>query len=221
MKLRDYQAEGRDRLRDTYRNGKKAPLFVMPTGAGKTALMAEIAKGIAERGKPACILVHRAELIRQTSRALDRIGVEHGIIAPRYSPHRAAVQVASVQTLIRRLHKHHFDFLFIDEAHHATAGSWRKIVDAFPNAKRLGVTATPCRLDGTALKDVFDEMVEGPTISDLIARGYLTRPSVYAPQVAASFDKVHLSKGDFDAKEVETIMRSPSITGDAVAQYRR
>jgi superfamily II DNA or RNA helicase len=131
------------------------------------------------------------------------------------------VQVASVQTLVRRLDDFRPDLIVIDEAHHGTAGSWRKVIDHNPQALVLGVTATPERLDGKGLGEVFDDLLRGPEVSWLIDNGHLSRPKYYAPpQVAETPSKVN-SSGDFSKKELDAIMNKKSITGDAVEHYRR
>lgn len=157
------------------------------------------------------------------------MGVPHGMIAPGHNMSAHPVQVASVQTLIRRLQKfpmhYQFDLIVVDEAHHATAGSWRKVIELLPNAKLLGVTATPIRSDGQGLGaeagGVFDAMVEGPTMADLIELGYLVRPVVYAPPTALDLTGVRKRGGDWDAQQVAERMDKPVITGSAVGHYRK
>jgi DNA repair protein RadD len=164
MQLRGYQQQAIDDLRDAYRSGKRAPLLAAPTGMGKTVILATIAAQAAARGRQVLILVHRRELIRQTSSKLQWVGLEHGVIAAGMPATQQAVQVASVQTLVRRLPSMAWQpsLVIIDEAHHAAAGSWRRILDQWPDAYRLGVTATPCRLDGRGLSEAFDQLVLGP-----------------------------------------------------------
>lgn len=227
LKLRDYQADAVQAIRASYLSKKKAPLLVLPTGGGKTVVFSYIAATTASRGKRALILVHRVELLRQTSAALDKSGVRHGLINPKYTPDPLApVQVASVQTLIKRLHKFQVpDLIVIDEAHHATAGTWKKIIDHYPTAHVLGVTATPCRSDGTGLGKeaggVFDDLVMGPQVPELIARGFLVRPIIYAPATRIDLSGVKTSRGDYDKEELAKVMDKPTITGDAVSHYRK
>lgn len=168
-----------------------------------------------------CILVHRQELQLQASRSLSAMGVAHGLIAPGHNRTTHPVQVASVQTLIRRRERPRFDLIIIDEAHHAVAGTWRKILDLYPAAKVLGVTATPCRTDGAGLDDVFDHMVVGPSTASLIDMGFLVRPVVYAPPTAVDLSGVRKRGGDYDQRDVAERMDKPAITGDAVGHYRR
>ena len=148
--LRTYQTRAISDLRIAYRQGARAPLLVLPTGAGKTVVFAEIVRAASERGRRVLVLVHRRELILQASAKLQLAGVEHGIIAAGFDSSNNPVQVASVQTLVRRLPRIDWqpDLIVIDEAHHAAAGStWARIINHWPDAYRLGVTATPCRLE--------------------------------------------------------------------------
>lgn len=225
--LRPYQNDAVAGVRESYIKGKKAPLLVAPTGSGKTVIFSYIAATTSARGKRVLILVHRVELLRQTSAKLNEAGVDHGLISPKFTPKfHAAVQVASVQTLIKRLDKiQPPDLIIIDEAHHAIAGSWRTVVNHFPNARVLGVTATPCRGDGTGLGiecgGVFDDLVMGPQIYDLIDMGFLVKPIIYAPKEKLDLSHIRTVRGDYDIKQVSDLVDKPTITGDAVKHYMR
>lgn len=190
---------------------------------GKTFTFTYVGQSAVARGNRVLILVHRQELLMQASRSLTAMGVRHGLIAAGKPRNNEPVQVASVQTLIRRLGTHplHFDLIIVDEAHHAIAGSWRKVIDAFPRAKVLGVTATPVRSDGKGLADVFDTMVTGPTVQQLIDMGFLVRPVVYAPPTALDLTGVRRRMGDFDKAELDRRVDKPTITGSAVEHYRK
>jgi superfamily II DNA or RNA helicase len=137
------------------------------------------------------------------------------------------VQIASVQTLVRRLGKIRIDprLIIIDEAHHSRAGSWAEIIRHYPAANLLGVTATPVRLDGsglgTATGGFFDCMVEGPTVAQLITMGYLARPIVYAPPIGADFAALHTRAGDYVQEELAAAVDKPTITGCAIDHYKR
>lgn len=114
-------------------------------------LFSHVARGAMGKGKRVCVLVHRRELLHQASRKLAEFAAPHGLIAPNYPMTSDLVQVASVQTLVRRLGRvPPVDLLVIDEAHHSVAGSWRAVLEAMPEAKVLGVTATPERLNARA-----------------------------------------------------------------------
>jgi DNA repair protein RadD len=225
--LRDYQSKAVAQLRENYGKGKRAPLFVLPTGGGKTYVFCYIAQRLTAKSKRAVILTHRQELIQQSSRSLHNMNVPHGTIAPGYKYRRDPIAVASVQTLIRRLPDpdYNFDLVIVDEAHHAVAGTWRKILSHFPNARILGVTATPIRADGKGLGvnsgGIFDSLVEGPTIKQLIAQEHLVQPVVYAPPNRIDLKHVRMRGGDYNSRDLEGELDKPTITGDAVAHYAR
>jgi len=227
MQLYDYQKTGIENIRNAYKKGKKSPLYVLPTGGGKTFTFSYIAKNAANKGKTVLILVHRVELLRQTSKSLKKIGSKHGLINPKFTPDKTAnIQIASVQTLVNRLDKiTPPDLIIIDECHHSLAGSWRKVIDFFENAKILGVTATPCRGDGRGLGTiaggVFDCLIEGPQIYELIDRGFLTPAKVYAPKSNIDLSGVRKSMGDYNKKDLNDVMDKPTITGDAVKHYQK
>ena len=222
IRLRDYQLDLVDGVRGSYRSGKRSPLVVSPTGSGKTVLFAYIAQGTSAKGNSVVILVHRQELVDQTCRTLRAFGVDHGVIAAGRTPDRShAVQVASVQTYVRRLDSFKPALIIADEAHHATAGSWRKVINHHPQARVLGVTATPQRLDGKGLKDVFDDLIRGPEVADLIEGGHLAPPVYFAPPVVADLSHIGTRGGDFAQDELAAEMDRPTITGDAVEHYSR
>ena len=216
-----YQTRAISDLRIAYRQGARAPLLVLPTGAGKTVVFAEIVRTASGRGRRALVLVHRRELILQASAKLRLAGVEHGIIAAGFNLSSNPVQVASVQTLVRRLPQIDWqpDLIVIDEAHHAAAGSWERVLNHWPNAYRLGVTATPCRLDGRGLSDAFDHLVHGPSVADLIECKFLTPARIFAPPVVADLSTVRTRAGDYATDQAATAMDRPSVTGDRSEEH--
>jgi DNA repair protein RadD len=224
IKLRDYQEPGVDGVAQSFKKGKKAPLFVMATGGGKTFCFAFITRGAMKKGKRVMILVHRSELVDQSSESLSELGVAHGLIAAKRTPDRShRVQVASVQTLINRFADFDPpDLIITDEAHHAVAGSWAKVRQFYPKAKNLGVTATPERLDGKGLGDVFDDMVLGPQAGELIESGWLSQPLYYLIPSDADYSQVERgSNGDLNKVQLAAAIGNSSIFGCAVAQYSK
>lgn len=223
IKLRPYQTDIIDSVRSSYKGGHQRVLVVAPTGSGKTVMFCDVAQKARMNGKRTIVLVHRQELIDQTSRTLTGFDVPHGVIAAgRSSDGSELIQIASVQTLIRRIDRiEKPDLIVIDEAHHAIAGSWRKVVERFSDARVLGVTATPERLDGKGLSDVFEDLLRGPEVRDLIRDGFLTAPVYYAPPGDIDMASVQLRRGDYDQRGLESVMDAPKITGDAVDHYRR
>jgi DNA repair protein RadD len=219
--LRPYQDQGVADIRAAYGAGAQSVLYTLPTGGGKTIVFSFIAKAAAAKRKRTAILVHRDALLSQASRTLSACGVPHGLIAPGHHPTRDLVQVASVQTLVRRLNRYDFDLLVIDEAHHATAGSWHKTIAAYPLAHVLGVTATPARLDGRGLAEIFEAMVLGPSIQELIAAGHLVRPIVYGSRERLELARLAVRGGDYARGQLAATMDSTRITGNAIADYQK
>ncbi len=229
--LFDYQEAAVRDLRAAFARGAKAPLLVLPTGGGKTVCFTYLTARAAERGKRVLLLAHRKELVSQISAALDRWDVPHGIIAPSAAPLNHPVQVAMAQTLARRVKldqvgRYRFDLVIIDEAHHAVPDtSWGAVLEHNREALRLGVSATPCRLDGRGLGQAeggyFDAIVVGPSVADLVERGRLARPVVYAPDRMVDLSGVKKSGGDYNRGELAAKMDHAALTGDAVEHYRR
>jgi superfamily II DNA or RNA helicase len=219
MNLRPYQTQLITDIRIQYQLGHKSVLAVLPTGGGKTVCFSYIAEQAAKKGNRVLVLAHRQELLDQASRAIPE---PHGIIAANRAMDLShAVQVASVQTVARRLHllpRDFFQLLVVDEAHHTTAGTWAKVIEHFSQSKLLGVTATPIRGDGRGLGEHYQAMVEGPTAQQLTDDGFLAAAKVLAPP---GFDSAGLRKrmGDFDTREAEH--RIGTIMGDCLSHYRK
>jgi superfamily II DNA or RNA helicase len=219
MNLRPYQQQLITDIRLQYQLGHRKVLAVLPTGGGKTVCFSYIAEQAAKKGNRVLVLVHRQELLDQASRSMT---VPYGrISAGKAMDLSHAVQVASVQTVARRLHllpRDFFQLLVVDEAHHTTAGTWARVIEHFSQAKLLGVTATPIRGDGRGLGEHYEAMVEGPSAAWLTDNGYLAAAKVLAPP---GFDSAGLRKrmGDFDTREAEH--RIGTIMGDAVSHYRK
>ena len=246
MQLRDYQKRFVRDIRDSFLSGARAPIGVAPTGSGKTAVMAHIAKGAAAKSNTCGIIAHRQELITQTSLALARGGVWHHVIAPdsvrrecvrqhveelgrSFYNSEAPSAVASVQTLARRLTTSDapdpFKLLFLDEGHHAVAGQWASLRAAMPEARILGMTATPERLDGKGLGThaggPYDDMVRGPTVEELIGLGFLSRPRIYSPPTEIDTSRLRTERGDYKRGDAAQVVDKPSVTGDVIEHYRR
>jgi superfamily II DNA or RNA helicase len=197
-------------------------LGVAPTGFGKTLVFCDITRRTHERNKRVYIVAHRIEIIRQIANALFRAGVRYGWIAAGRPSTNDMVQIGMVQTVanrIRLLPKP--DLLVIDEAHHATAGSYRKLTEAWPDVFVLGVTASPQRTDGTGLGECFDAMVVGPSMRELIARGYLANFSYLAPPQQVDLTGVKTRAGDYASDQLAAAMDQRNVTGDAIAHYAK
>ena len=222
MQLRDYQNSAISNVRKGFQAKHRSVLLTLPTGAGKTVIFSEITKLAGLKGANVLILVHRKELIDQATEKLTKANVKYGIIASGHKESKCNVQVASVQTLINRLNNpEQFDLIIIDEAHHAVASSWQKIFSFYKNTIKLGVTATPMRMTGAGLGEIFDKLIVGSTIPELVDKGFLAKHEVYAPPNKLNLDKISTIRGDFSKKEVEDELDKVDIVGDAVENYRR
>lgn len=186
MALRQYQIDAINRLRTIMRSGKRRPLLVKPTGAGKTKTLSHVAKLTIESGRRALWLAHRSELIDQACETLASEGLTVGAIcASAATPPNpfARIQVASVQTLLARKERPPADMIFADEAHHfaAAAETYCALLKSYSEAWIIGATATPERGDGCGLSDCFDAIVVGATVSQLTTDGYLVPCRVMRP----------------------------------------
>ena len=151
-------------------------VYVCPTGSGKTVVAAEMARLASKNGKRTLLLVHRRELVKQAVLTLAEAcpGLTVGVEAAGWpSSPWAQLQVGMVQSIARRPYTVLPDLVIIDEAHHARASTWEKVLSLWPNAARVGLTATPQRLDGKGLGEHFSTMVLGPSIHELVDDGWL------------------------------------------------
>lgn len=209
-RLRPYQEDILNAVRQAYREGYKRPCVVLPCGGGKSCITAEIARQATCKGNRVLFLVHRRELVEQIRQTFFLWGVDLSLC-----------RVEMVQAACRRLKKLPEPRLIItDENHHCLAASYRKIYAAFPNAQCLGVTATPVRLNGGGLGEVNDRLVVGVTAKWLIANHFLAPYDYFAPPVA-DLSGLHTKRGEFVTSEVVSSLDKSTIYGDVVEHYRR
>ena len=244
MDLRDYQSADLSRIQASWQSYRHV-LYVLPTGGGKTVVVSNV---IANNPGASCVIAHRQELVGQMSRTLGRFGIRHRIIAPdsvigeivsshvrefgrSYYDANSQRAVAGVDTLARRCDPKWTERVSLwvtDEAHHLLrTNKWGKVIDLFPNARGLGVTATPERCDGKGLGDmadgVFQCLVVGPDQRTLINRGYLTDYRIFAPKSDIDLAGVTISDatGDYSGPLLREAARRSHITGDVVESYLR
>lgn len=227
IELREYQHDVIDRLRAVITAGHRRPLLVAPTGSGKTIIAAEVVRRTMARDNHVLFLAHRRELIHQASRKLHETAISHGVLLAGEIPlPDRNVQVASVQTLWSRALRREVmelppaDLVIVDEAHRARAKTYQRILDAYPKAVVLGLTATPCRGDGRGLGNVFDILVECPSVAELIAMKYLVPTRVYAPS-QPDLEGLHVRHGDYLEPELAERMDTPKLVGDIVTHWHR
>lgn len=202
--------------------GTQSLVLQAPTGAGKTLLTAHMIGTAASKGFGAWFVCHRRELIKQSIRTFSQVGVKFGVCAAGWmEANRQPVQIASIQTLANRFNRLLRPKLIVwDEAHHVAAASWSRIFKAIPDAFHVGLTATPERLDGRGLGDYFAKMVKGPSVQWLIENGFLSPYRLYAPS-GISVAGVATRMGDFVKSELAAVVDKPTITGDAIREYRK
>jgi DNA repair protein RadD len=225
IKLREYQNKLISDAKIAIANGCKRLLIQSACGSGKTNLAAHITKLATEKNKSIIFCCHRNELLNQASATMSRFDIDHGFIAARYPEKKSSkVQLAMIDTLSRRFLKTTFpDILFVDEAHHAISPTWRKVIDFYTNngSILIGLSATPERLDGKSLGDIFTKMIIGPSISSLIADGYLSSYKYYAPPSVVDMDGVKKKFGDYDIREQAFRIDRPHVFGDAIQHYKK
>jgi superfamily II DNA or RNA helicase len=222
--LRPYQTDIAAEFEAHVERGDRSILLVAPTGSGKTVVAAAI---IASSDRRVLVVAHRREIVNQTADKLTARGVPHGIIQAgdekKLRP-MATVQVASIQTLHARAIRSNAmlmpaaDLLIIDEAHHACAMTYGKVIEAYPNAIILGLTATPCRGDGRGLGGIFKTMIECPQVPDLIEQGYLVKARVYAP-VDPDLRGIKTQAGDYVEAQLAERMDQDKLVGDIVTHW--
>jgi superfamily II DNA or RNA helicase len=224
--LRPYQKEAENNIRLALRQGRKAPLLVMPTGSGKTHIFTSIATQAEQKGNRSLIIVHRSFLWKQVSDKLTDIGVHHGIIAPGHTRTADKIQIASIDTLIRRLDKMQKpDIIIYDEAHHVIRNNkWGKVAEYWPDVPLLGVTATPCRTNGQGLGlqsgGFFDELILGSQMLDLTPE-YIAPYKLFAPKLDVDVSEVKRIGGDWDRKELAAIYERKKIYGSVPGHYKK
>ncbi|MDR3561233.1 MAG: DEAD/DEAH box helicase [Negativicutes bacterium] len=203
--------------------GLRRILDQAPCGAGKTVLWAYMASQARLRGNRTLFVVHRQELIDQSAATLREAGVPFGVIAAGYpANYNELIQIGSIQTLTRRLDKMPAPIIiFPDECHHAAAATWRKLLAAYPDAFVIGFTATPARMGGQGLGDIFQSLILGPTVKELISWGNLAPFKYFAPPVAADFSGLRVKMGDYVQSDVTLAMDKSEIIGDLIEHYKK
>lgn len=223
FQARDYQVKAQQDIYSAWHRHNRV-LLQLPTGGGKTVLFGMITSDYIQSGHRVLILAHREELVLQAADKVGAItGTAVGIIKSGIEPnYDAPIQVASVQTLIRRLGQidpKAFGLVVIDESHHATAKTYRKILEYFASAQHLGVTATPCRRDGSGFEDLFDVLVTGPTVAELIASGHLSQFSLYADANPMSTKGARKNAGDYRASDIAAVNDVVELSGNLISSY--
>jgi superfamily II DNA or RNA helicase len=225
MKLRDYQQQAEDAVFKEWEDGNRSTLLVLPTGLGKTLVFSSVIRRL---GKRAMVLAHREELIWQARDKIEKVtgmraDVEMGIYKSSVEPGlfhpKSDVIVSTIQThnaggdgagRMTKFDPMDFDLLVVDEAHHCTSKSYRRVIDYYctnPNLKVLGVTATPDRADEEALGQVFQSVAFDYEILDAIQNGWLVPIHQQLVSVESlDFSNIHTTAGDLNQGELDAVM---------------
>lgn len=210
MNLRPYQEAARAAIHGEWDQGHKRTLLVLPTGTGKTIVFAAVAEDQVRRGERVLVLAHRGELLEQ---AAQKIGTVSGLgCAVEKAEQSSAgswyrITVGSVQTLMRekrldRFDPDHYGTIIVDEAHHILSDSYQRVLEHFPEANVLGVTATPDRGDMRNLGQHFDSLAYEYKITQAIKEGYLCKIKAQTIPLKLDMTGVSTQAGDYKAADV-------------------
>ncbi len=192
----------------------------MPTGTGKTVLFSEIVSLGFNKGKKILIVVHRKELVDQITNKLLSLEIQLGlIVAGKKTDYSKIIQVASIQTLSRREHPE-ANLIIIDECHHSKAETYKKLWEIYPEAKFLGVTATPVRLSGDGFDDLFDELIESPSVDYFIQNKFIV-PIKQLVGAIPDLSGVKKRQGDYMTSMLSNVMLDADLMVNLVESYKK
>lgn len=225
ISLRDYQAECVGSIEAALERDARRQLVVLPTGGGKTIIFSEVIRR--RQDKPVLILAHRDELLEQAGDKLAEVAPElamsTGLVKAGSNEVGAPVVIASIQTLARQSRLEqlppHFGTVIVDEAHHAVADSYQRVLDWVEAELTLLVTATPSRPDGKSLESIADEMVFARSLGWMIEQGYLCPPRGKRITVDVDLDSVKKSHGDFQADALADALEAADTPAEVLASY--
>lgn len=214
MELRPYQQKAKEAVFEQWENGTRRTLLVLPTGCGKTIVFAKITEDCVRHGDRVLILAHRGELLEQ---AADKIHKATGLGCAVEKAEESCqgswfrIVVGSVQTLMRekrlgRFPADYFNTIIIDEAHHCISDSYQRVLQHFPEAHVLGVTATPDRGDMRNLGQYFETLAYEYTLPKAIKEGYLCPIKALTIPLKIDMSSVSVQAGDFKAGDISTAL---------------
>lgn len=227
--LRPYQLNKVAEARAMMGSGKKSICLVSPCGSGKTVIAAHIILSALSKCRRVLFLAHRRELINQCADKLKALGVlDYNVILPRHPQSNnptSQMHIASIQTLIRREYPK-ADLIIVDECHHAVGRQYQSLLSNYPNSYVLGLTATPERLDGKGLDDIFQDLLEVATVPQLIEQGFLVKPTCLSPsiemaeKIKESLSGLKIRGGDYDEGELGDAMDNKVLIGDIIEHWK-
>lgn len=224
--LYEDQAEFVVKLRDSLKSGNRAVLGVASPAFGKTVVAAHITDTARQKDPAASVwfLVHRKNLLRQTSKSFWQAKIEHGLITSGKARSKLPIQVGTIGTVYSRIKKLEAPkVLFIDEAHLSRGKMFSTVIEwaIEQGAIVIGLTGTPIRLDGKALGDLFQDLIEAKDTSWLIEQGRLSDYRAFTTPILPDLQDVKTTAGDFNKRDLAFAMDKPTIVGDAVAHWKK
>lgn len=207
LTLRNYQQNIVNNCRDAFKNGFHRLCCVLPCGAGKTAIFCYLAylNTIKKPSNRVLILLHRKELLKQTIEAFKAFEIS--------TDHITIAMIQSFKNTLKTGVKP-YSLIIIDECHHATSNSFKTVLDAYSKTVLIGFTATPARLDGKPLGEIFDRLIIGVDYSYLISNNYLVDYDYFSPDLNFNFAEWKLKSGDFDTTDNAYHLDKKAIYGD-------
>ena len=226
--LRPYQEVAVHLVRESIRRGNKRILLVMPTGSGKTHVLASIAEGAVRKGNKVLASMHRRQLVQQMHDSFLKSGLEPAMImAGIESNLDCQVQIVSLATYSRRLqlsdlsiNRYFIDaaVVMLDEAHHTLSPTNQKMLSHYPDKIVIGVTATPCLSSGVGMGQYFDDIVQPVSIKSLVDTGFLV-PGVYYGPDTPDLSNIRTVLGDYEKKALGEVMEKPALIGSVVENW--
>lgn len=211
--LRDYQQNLKVKARNAFKQYKRV-IMLAPCGSGKTITSNSIVADSIAKGRKIWFIVHRQELLQQAENTLKRLEIN--------SPN---IKVYMIQTLVNQIKKNKInenpDLIILDECQHSTSKTYMTLFETYPNSFFLGLTATPCRLSGQPLGNIYETIVKEIEAEELIEKGFLAQYDYYAPKLNTDFSKVKIkTTGDYDTKEIEKELDNKTIYGNIIKYYK-
>lgn len=211
INLRPYQLALKNKAREAFKNNKRV-ILLAPCGSGKTVIASSIMQDAIKKGNKVWFIVHRSELMKQANDTLERYGIP-----------KKNIEVYMVQSLAHKLDKikEEPNLIIVDECQHSSSSTYRKIINQYPNAYILGLSATPTRLTGKPLGDIYETIISEVTAKQLIEMKYLADYSYYAPELNIDFNNIKIKAGDYDTEDVNRAMSKAKIYGDIIKTYKK
>lgn len=209
MEFREYQATGVSKILTAFASSRRV-LYCLPVGGGKTYVACGVMAAM-RPGRRALVIAHRIEILRQMRRSMRECGIDASRVIIRSPQRSAGLSKEQLDSI---------DIVIVDEAHHAGSPSYRKLLARMPEARILGLTATPHRRNG--LREDFDDLLVGPSPQDLVDQGVLVAPRCWSVPEEREPDLKGVGSigGDYNRAQLERAINKPHLVGDVVREWK-